>query len=115
MRRGRSLGSAHAGTGEWMLQRLTALYLALFLIVAALAFLTHPDQDYAHWAHFWSRPLVRLAALLFGFGLIGHAWVGLRSVVRDYVQAPGVRFLAELVLATALVAEGLWCVRVFWV
>ncbi|HET9123215.1 MAG TPA: succinate dehydrogenase, hydrophobic membrane anchor protein [Acidiferrobacteraceae bacterium] len=111
MRRVPSLGAAHTGTGEWMLQRLSALYLALCLLLAVAAGWSHPYASYGRWLAFWSTSWVRWAALLFGVSLLVHTWLGLRSVLRDYVHRASIRLFAELVLGALLFGEGIWGMR----
>ena len=108
----RSLGAAHAGTVEWIWQRLSALYLLACVLLAVRASWTRPAASYQRWRMFWSAPLVRWAALLFGVSLILHAWIGLRSVLRDYVRQSGLRLIAELILGALLFGEGIWGMRI---
>lgn len=114
MTRGRPLGSAHAGTLEWMLQRLTALYLGLFVLFLAVRLAARAPATYEAWRAFWSPSALRLATLLFAISLLLHAWVGLRSVLRDYLPSSGVRFISELVVGAALLAQALWLLRILW-
>lgn len=110
----RNLGSSHSGTVEWLLQRLTALYLALFLPFLVVRFAWDPPRDYARWRFFWSEPAMRVATLVFTLSLLQHAWIGLRSVFRDYIRPAAVRLVVELAVAGALVAQALWAFRVLW-
>lgn len=110
----RNLGSSHSGTVEWLLQRLTALYLALFLAFLGVRLVWTQPADYAHWRAFWSGPAIRVATLVFTLSLLEHVWVGLRSVFRDYIHPPAGRLMVELAVAGALVAQALWAFRVLW-
>lgn len=102
-------GSAHSGTLEWMVQRLTALAIVLLGLVFLGRVLYWPDLDYLRWRAWWTREPVHLAVLVFTISVVAHSWAGLRSILRDYVHRPGLRLLLELLLACALLAEVLWC------
>ncbi|MHB1528695.1 MAG: succinate dehydrogenase, hydrophobic membrane anchor protein [Acidiferrobacteraceae bacterium] len=110
----RSFGSAHAGTVEWMLQRLTALYLALFLLFLGIRLVFVPPRNYEQWRALWSGNLIRVSTLVFTLGLLGHAWIGLRSVFRDYIRSVAVRLLVELTVGCGLVSQALWAFGILW-
>jgi succinate dehydrogenase / fumarate reductase membrane anchor subunit len=110
----RNLGSAHSGTVEWMLQRLTALYLALFLLFLGVRLAFVPPRSYEQWRTLWSGNLIRVSTLVFALGLLGHAWIGLRSVFRDYIRLAAVRLLVELTVGCVLMAQALWAFRILW-
>ncbi|MHB1950310.1 MAG: succinate dehydrogenase, hydrophobic membrane anchor protein [Acidiferrobacteraceae bacterium] len=110
----RNLGSSHSGTVEWILQRLTALYLGLFLVFLATRLAFAAPSDYVHWRAFWSGPAIRVATLVFVLSLLEHVWIGLRSVFRDYIRLAAPRLMAELAVAGALVAQALWAFWILW-
>jgi succinate dehydrogenase / fumarate reductase membrane anchor subunit len=95
-----------------MVQRVTALYMLLFVVfvLGRLAFDT-PDS-YQAW-HSWIAPgAMRLATLAFFAALLLHAWVGVRDVVMDYVHPLPARLLALALAAISLAATGVWALRV---
>ena len=107
----RRLGSSHSGTGEWLVQRVTSLYLAGFVVFLIIRFAVVPVGDYAAWLSLWRDPVLRLLWLTFWLSLLLHAWVGLRSVWMDYVHPAGLRFGVLAVTALALLLLSFWAAR----
>jgi succinate dehydrogenase / fumarate reductase membrane anchor subunit len=108
----RPAGSAHSGLGEWLIQRVTSVYLAGFVLYLAWHFLDEPRPDYAAWHTWFARGPVRLAWALFIACLLAHAWVGLRSVYMDYLHPPALRLGALLVTGFGLAALALWAAQI---
>lgn len=102
------------GLRAWVLQRVTAVYLALFLVYVVAHFALDPPRDYAAWRDWVGDPLVSVATLLFFATLLLHAWVGLRDIVIDYVHPVAIRVTVLAVLATGLAACALWAAQVLF-
>lgn len=109
----RFLGSSHAGLGEWLLQRVSALYLAGFALWLAGHFALSAPSDYVAWKSWMSQGDVRLAFALAYLSVLAHAWVGMRSVFIDYIKPAGLRFLLQMLLALALIGLALWAGQIF--
>ena len=103
--------SAHAGTGEWLLQRLTALYIAGFGLYLVMRFALIPILTYEAWRAWVAGGGVRIAFGLFVLSLLLHAWGGMRNVYMDYVRPLWLRFVVSFATALGLIALGLWAAR----
>ncbi len=112
MRRLRATGSAHAGLVEWLLQRVSSLYMAGFAVYLILRFAISPVSDYTAWKNWFAAGSVRLAWALFILNLLVHAWVGLRSIYMDYLHPVWLRFSVTLLTAFGLLALGLWSAQI---
>ncbi len=108
--RGSVVSRQMAGIQAWILQRISAVYLGLFLPAGAVLSAPQPAGDYADWLAPSVIPgssrlaAVSLAALL-------HAWIGVRNVVIDYVKPFGVR-AGVLLLGVSLIVSGFWTVTI---
>ena len=105
-------GSAHRGLGEWLIQRLSALYLTGFLLWLLLRLSISPLSDYFAWKAWFAGGAVRLAFALFILSMLIHAWVGMRSVFLDYLLPLWLRFAAQLVTALGLLALTFWAAQI---
>ncbi len=112
MNRQRNSGSARIGLGEWLVQRLSALYLAGFILWLLLWLGMTAPSDYVAWKAGMSGGLVRLAFALFFLGILAHVWVGLRSVFMDYLKPLWLRAVAQLFLATGLLVLVFWAAQI---
>lgn len=111
MRR-RPTGSAHTGLGEWLLQRVTAVYMGAFVLYLVLRFAIAPIDLYSTWKLWFTASTVRIGFALFFASLLLHSWVGMRSVFMDYVKPMWLRFVAHLVTATVLLVLALWVAQI---
>ncbi len=110
----RPAGSAHRGLGEWILQRLTAIYMAGYVLVLFLRWIAMPDLSYEAWRQWTSAVSVRVPATLFFVSAVTHAWIGLRSVYMDYLQILWLRLTVVVLTAVMLAAVLVWAVGVLW-
>ena len=104
-----------SGLLAWVVQRLSAIYIGLFLITGGIALLINGTPDsYESWHALWSSPVLNLAMLVFIIALLLHAWVGIRDVVIDYIHPVALRFSLLSLLALGLVTCGLWALRILF-
>jgi succinate dehydrogenase / fumarate reductase membrane anchor subunit len=105
---------AHHGTGDWLLQRLTAVVMAAYTVVFVACLLIHPPAAYAEWKAMFSGTLFRLATMLFIAALLYHAWVGMRDILMDYLHATSVRLTLQAAVGLALLFYLLWAASILW-
>ena len=109
MRRVRRLGSARAGLREWHLQRTTAIALiplGLYFVASMVRLASASQVTAAQWL---SSPVPALMTIFFLAALFAHAYVGLRSVLLDYVHTRARLVSAQLFVhgaAIVLAAAG---------
>lgn len=104
-----------SGLQAWVIQRLSAVYIGLFLIIAGIILLVKgAPSSYTSWHALWSSPGPNLAMLVFVFALLVHAWVGMRDVILDYVHPDAIRFILLSLFALGLLASGLWAARILF-
>jgi succinate dehydrogenase / fumarate reductase membrane anchor subunit len=100
------------GLRTWLLQRISAVYLAVFLVYALVYLWLNPQPDYAAWRAWIANPAVSIACAGFVLALLIHGWVGLRDVTLDYVHHLGLRLAVLTLIAFLLIGCGLWTVRI---
>jgi succinate dehydrogenase / fumarate reductase, membrane anchor subunit len=100
-----------SGLKAWFVQRVTALYLALFLSYLLLHFCLHPPADHAALLAWVQRPLVAGGLMLFMPVVLAHAWVGIRDVLIDYVHHLGARLTLLTLFGFVFLASGLWAFK----
>ena len=111
----RSGGSAQSGLAEWIIQRASALYLAGFSVWLGLRFCLTPMPDYPAWKAWFAQGGVRLAFALAFLNVSLHAWVGVRSVLLDYLKPFGLRLVAQVVITFLLLVQLYWAAQVLLV
>lgn len=106
------IGSARSGLGEWLVQRLSAVYMAGFALYFVLRFGIAPARDHAAWIEWFGSGAVRISVGLFFLSAFVHAWIGLRSVCLDYLRPAGLRLAVTSVSAGALLALAFWTAEI---
>ena len=111
-------GTAHPSTGHavrrrwtglpaWLVQRVSAVFMLLFLLGSLSLAALHPLHTYTEWKSWVARPTVTLALGLFFAALLSHMWVGLRDVLLDYARPALLRQVLLGAVAVALCSAGL--------
>ena len=100
----KSATGAHTGTGTWLVQRATAVVLAVALPGLIIHFLTALPVNFAGWQALFAPLWVRVLLLLAMTALALHAWVGMRDIFMDYVHPAGLRL--ALYLAVIIMLAG---------
>ena len=103
---------AFSGLRAWLLQRLTAVYMAAFSAFLSLHFATDPPVSFESWRAWVMRPEVSIATFVFFTALLLHAWVGVRDVVLDYLHPMMVRVPVLAVAGIGIVAMEAWVMRI---
>jgi len=100
------------GLRAWILQRLTAVYMAGYLVFFIFHIIVDPPQSYDAWRTWMSGPVISITSALFFIAVLVHAWVGIRDVVMDYVKPLALRFSLLAVIGLVLLACGLWILKI---
>ena len=99
------------GLRAWLVQRFSAVYLAAYLLVAAVCLLTRPLPDYARWRDWFAQPWVGVLTVIFLVAVLLHAWIGVREVLVDYVHPVWLRLVLLALTGLVLLASLLWVLR----
>ena len=105
---------AHYGTGDWLLQRLTAVAMVVFTLGFIACLLWHKPASYSDWKDLFSGSVARLSTTFFFAALLYHAWVGMRDIVMDYVKPTGIRLGLQTLIGTVLVLYLIWSASILW-
>jgi len=99
---------SHYGTLDFLVQRCTAVIMAVYTLVLLAGILFAADLNFDTW-----RTGQLLASLAF-FSLAWHAWIGVRDIWMDYVTLAGVRLLLQVATLLWLAASVIYFVKVLW-
>ncbi len=102
------------GLRPWLMQRLSAIYIAGFLLFILLNLASAPVIGFDAWRGWVASPLVNAAIALFFVALLVHAWVGTRDVLMDYVKTVALRFVLLTLFALVFLILLFWSLRVLF-
>jgi succinate dehydrogenase / fumarate reductase membrane anchor subunit len=105
---------AHFGLRDWLIQRISAVVMAVYGLSMAVYLLMLPRLDYDVWTGLFSSLAVRTFTLLFLLCLFFHAWIGIRDIVMDYVNSAGVRLVIHVLVVLVSLLYTIWSVQILW-
>lgn len=105
---------AHYGLRDWLVQRVTAVIMALYTLLALLLLVWVRPHGVNAWFQLLHRSGVRMATFLFLLSLSWHAWIGVRDIFMDYIKPVGWRLFAEVLVILTLLAELIWAAEILW-
>ncbi|GIX30817.1 MAG: succinate dehydrogenase hydrophobic membrane anchor subunit [Porticoccaceae bacterium] len=112
---------SRSGLSDWLLQRLTALILAAYTLFLVGYLALHPDLDYAAWARLFAGLPMKLFTLAAAVSLAIHAWIGLWTVLTDYVTerllgpvATPLRLALEIAMILVNLGFAVWAIDILW-
>ena len=105
------MSRAAQGLRAWLLQRFTAIYLALYLLAVLFYGTVRGGFSYSEWRAWLGGPLMGVTTALFALAILLHVWVGIRDVLIDYVHPVWLRLLLMSITALVLLSSLLWIVR----
>jgi succinate dehydrogenase / fumarate reductase, membrane anchor subunit len=108
------LTKQYPGMRLWLAQRLSALVMAIYLLVLVLMLIVKQPSDYQAWMQMMSPWWWRLFTLLFFVSLVMHAWLGIRDVFKDYLPNLALRAFFQLVVDLLLIFYLCWAVIILW-
>jgi len=100
-----------SGFRAWLIQRISAIYLAVYFIYLLVHFFISPPVEYVQWRSWLADPFIGISMALFFLALFMHAWIGVRDVVIDYVHPLILRLTVLTVIAILLVGCGFLVLR----
>lgn len=112
--RKRVVVGAHYGWRDWLVQRISAVVMALYTVLLLALLLWYGGLDYALWKATFANGLFRLATFVFMLALLWHAWVGVRNIAMDYLKPVALRLTFQVVVIALLVGYAGWTLQVLW-
>ncbi len=100
------------GLRPWVIQRVSAVYIVLFILYASYCFFSADTIAFGPWREWLYNPFNTTVVGIFVIALLFHAWIGMRDVVLDYVHNIMLRIFILAVLVGVLIGSGLWVFRI---
>lgn len=96
------------GMRAWLLQRLTAIYVAVFSLSLIIWIIYNSPLNFKSWIGLFTHPVMLIATVIFYLSLFIHAWVGVRDILVDYAKPSSVRFVLLMALALFITVMTTW-------
>lgn len=112
---------SRSGLSDWLLQRVTAVIIAAYVICLVGFILTSSDMTFVQWRDFHSSLPMRVFSLLAIVSAAIHAWIGIWAVLTDYItvrllgpKATALRIFFQLGMIGVTLVYVIWAIDIFW-
>ena len=110
-----------SGLYDWLVQRVSAVIILLYVLCHAAIILNTPDMDYIMWRALFADTGMKIFSLITLVALCAHAWIGIWTVATDYLttrmmgeKATFVRLLFLIICIVVLAVYFLWGIMILW-
>ena len=110
----RHLTGAHYGLRDWLVQRVTAIIILVY-VMAMLAFLLFAaEASFNGWKMLFSQSWVKVLTTVSMLALLWHAWIGMRDIWMDYIKPASIRIVMHTLTLLWLVGSLTYMIKVVW-
>lgn len=102
------------GVRDWLVQRVSAVVIAVYFLTILYFFLTHSYVEYDDWALFMFSPWMRIFTLVVLLNVAAHAWLGMWRVTTDYITHLGIKIVVQSAIVLFLLGCLIWGVEIIW-
>jgi len=102
------------GLKDWLIQRVTAVYFAGYVLFILGYLFLHPQLQFVQWHTLFHSPLLRIASMIALFTLLLHAWIGIWTVTTDYLKCTALRLSIQIIVFFALLGQFIWGLMIVW-
>lgn len=102
------------GLKDWLIQRVTAIFLAGYVVFLGGFFLLHPHLTYPIWHELFQNQFMKIATIINMGALFLHAWIGIWTVTTDYLKSTALRLFIQMSVLFLLTAQLIWGMMILW-
>lgn len=108
------LGVNHQGLSQWVFQRLTALIMVVYTIGLIAFMMGHSPLEYNVWHDLFANVWIKIATLTLVLSLLYHTWIGMWTILTDYVKAFVLNIILQMVIFLSLIACFFYSLFIVW-
>lgn len=108
------VGVNRQGLKDWVVQRVSAVVMAVYAIGMVGFIISNSGLDFISWHALFNQTWMKVATLVFITSVLFHAWVGIWTVLTDYVKIFVVRLIFHVCVLLALATCFFWSLTILW-
>jgi succinate dehydrogenase / fumarate reductase membrane anchor subunit len=112
--RKRLVVGAHYGLKDWLMQRVTAVVMAVYTMILLSLFLGSNRFNYESWTRIFSLQWFKISTFLTFIALFLHAWVGVRDIWMDYIKPTSIRLTLQIFTILWVISCAVWTAQILW-
>ena len=105
---------ASSGYKDWVWQRISALVFLVYALLVISYWAFFPEALLNDWRVFLLNPYMKVLGTLALISFVVHAWIGLWTVITDYVKPALLNKLAIIIVLALLLFYFVFGIVVFW-
>ena len=105
---------SRSGLRDFVLQRLSAVILAVYILFLTFYFVMHSPVYYDDWQLLFDNNWMRIVTILALLSLMVHAFIGVWTIFTDYIKCACLRGLLIALLALGLLSCLIWGIIIVW-
>jgi len=109
------------GLSDWIVQRVTAVILALYTLLVVGFLAANGDVSYAQWKGLFDQTWMQVFTMLAMLSTCAHAWIGMWTIGTDYIRehyfgrgADSFRLVYQIGCILTLAIYLIWGVKILW-
>ncbi len=104
----------HQGLRDWLAQRVSAIVMAVYSLGILFYLLMHPNLSFIDWHALFASTAMKIATILFILSLLWHAWVGIWTVLTDYIKPYVLNIVLQILVIFTLAGCFFWALQILW-
>ena len=102
------------GLKDWLVQRVTAVYFAVYAMFLLGFLILHPHLNYEEWHALFHMTWFQIASLIALIVLSLHTWIGIWTVTTDYLKCTIIRLSVQMFVVLLLLGQLIWGLMIVW-
>jgi succinate dehydrogenase / fumarate reductase membrane anchor subunit len=104
----------NSGLRDWVIQRLTAVYISLYSLFIFFNLYFFNEFDYISWLNLFNSFFFKIITVLFVFSLILHASIGVSIIITDYIKNTFFRVFLDFFINLMLLSYIFCIMQILW-
>ncbi|WP_039669845.1 succinate dehydrogenase, hydrophobic membrane anchor protein [Coxiella endosymbiont of Amblyomma americanum] len=105
---------SYRGYRNWCVQRITACLGGIYTVFVIIFLVTHHPISYAEWNNLFTHTTMKIFTLSVVLSMLWHAWIGVWTIITDYVKDKPIQLILEAAVCLLLVICFIMCISKFF-
>lgn len=105
---------SRSGLSDWFIQRVSSVIIAAYFLTIMGFLIAHPDLSFEDWQGLFQCNWMRFFSLLFLLSLLSHSWIGIWTVLTDYIKCAALRITIQAAVIILLILCLAWGIQILW-
>ena len=102
------------GLKDWLIQRVTAVFFAVYSLFLLGFLFMHPQLLYSQWEALFHETWFQIASVIALLMLSLHSWIGIWTITTDYMKCTAIRLSVQMLVALLLFWQFVWGFMIVW-